>query len=261
MLSTFEQNSEELNLSFESYISGNNIENEEEKTWKFTEMAEIKEDKQNAKTQELEHIDAKVYAYDFMKPLIDDYMNCEAGYNMNCRAIKRISHLLDYCHKLQRETNDEKNFLMHDYLLQFTKYTLSFVMEDWYHCKKIHFIHQKDIENFKNNANISCMNGKFCAYLRRYQRDRSKENFDNRNKEIDFNDIILMDQLDSIHSYIFHSLLRHKNMRLQNGYFLPYNIIENDSDSDSDIKEQITNITFEHDLWENKPNSISECNV
>eukprot|EP01084_Bolivina_argentea_P096220 172974_1 len=48
-------------------------------------------------------------------------------------------------------------------------------------------------------------------------------------------------------------------MTLQNQYFLAEDIIEDDSDSDCEIKEQAMDVTLH--LWDNKPNCISECTV
>eukprot|EP01084_Bolivina_argentea_P103270 185004_1 len=233
---------------------------------KFTEMIELKEEKKENKSalqfSRRSHVSkTKIDECDYMKPLVDDYMNCEHRDITNCRAIKRILHLLRHYDKSQTGDKEETRFSMHEYLLQFTYYTISLVMEDWYHCKKMHLINEKDIETFINDTGINCIHDKACKYLTRYQRDRSRDTFNDRKEEIDHNNIILMDQLDSIHSYIFHSSLRRRNMTLQNQYFLAEDIIEDDSESDCDIKEPAVDGTFARDLWDNKPDSISECNV
>eukprot|EP01084_Bolivina_argentea_P049399 90854_1 len=204
-------NEEEKTINFDQNFSENNS------TLKFSEIIELKEQKKENETALQFNWSSRVYEtkideHDYMKPLVDDYMNCKHTHVMNCRSMKRILHLLEYYDNLQTVDNTETRFSMHEYVLKFTNYTISLVMEDWYHCKKMHLMNEKNIEIFINDTGINCINDKTCKYLPRYQRDRSKDTFNDRETEIDHNNIILMDQLDSIHSYIFHSSLRRRNM-------------------------------------------------
>eukprot|EP01084_Bolivina_argentea_P058111 106108_1 len=123
-------------------------------------------------------------------------------------------------------------------------------MDDWQHVKTIH-IHnyQKNLEILHKYQQINCNNNNHCIILHRYQRDREREIY-TLNEEIDHKNRILMDQMDSIHAYIFHPFLSRSNI-LQNQYLLTMN------DSDSENKQEFI---FHHALT-NKPRSVSECNV
>eukprot|EP01084_Bolivina_argentea_P103273 185009_1 len=208
--------------------------------------------------------ETKIDVHDLMKPLVDDYIMCKNKSILNCHAIQRILHLLRYYNTIQIANDEEKSILIHTYLLQFTYYNISSVMEDWYHCKKMHLIMQKDVETFvANNKEIQCTNSDSCGYFIRYHRDRSKEIFNDSGKDIDYQRNILMDQLDSIHSYVLHSSLRRQNITPQNKYFpsSDLQLCEDHSESEDETKENAMQITFEQDLWENQPNSISHCSV
>eukprot|EP01084_Bolivina_argentea_P227706 384602_1 len=165
------------NLDFHQIININEEELEEKtiyfdqnfqqnhSTLKFTEIIELKEEKKENESALQSHWRSsdsatKIDEHDYMKPLVDDYINCEHRDIVNCHATKRILHLLAHYDKLQPGTR----FSMHEYLLKFTAYTISLVMEDWYHCKKMHLMHEKDIETFINGTHTNCINDKACKY-------------------------------------------------------------------------------------------------
>eukprot|EP01084_Bolivina_argentea_P077126 139829_1 len=161
--------------------------NEEEKTIYFhqnlneNDIVELKVERKEVKLTQLNRRYSETKIDDFMKPLVDDYMNCEHRDITNCHAIKRILHLLVYYDKLQKKDN-EMPVSIHEYLLKFTNYTVSLVMEDWYHCKKMHLM-DKDVDIFINGTGINCIHDKACKYLRRYQRDRSRDTFNDSQEE------------------------------------------------------------------------------
>eukprot|EP01084_Bolivina_argentea_P317603 550682_1 len=244
------------------------------------EMVELKrETVHQSPGIESELNETKINPNYFMNPLVDDYMDCQEQDIINCNAIKRILHLLQYYNTIQKNKVEICD-LMHQHLLQFTNYNISLVMEDWYHCKKTHFDNAKQIEKFLNEKDIRCVDKKSCDYLLRYKRDRSRNMVNDYkvNKEIDYKKTILMDQLDSIHSYVFHSSLLARVTRTN---VLSTNLLDNDHESESDrsnklqssilsgVIDEIDNnkheidikSELEHDVWQNKPHSISQCNT
>eukprot|EP01084_Bolivina_argentea_P208880 355951_1 len=68
--------------------------------------------------------------------------------------------------------------------------------------------------------------------------------------EIDYKNIILMDQLDSIHTFIFHSMRRRNTRRAFENIEFKY---DNDENNDEKHEEEF--------IWSNKPKSISQCNI
>eukprot|EP01084_Bolivina_argentea_P205108 350434_1 len=131
------------------------------------------------------------------------YIDCEMnGHGIdNCKVMKRILHLL--VHYQQNE-----NVNMYEYISSLKNYDVPTFMEDWYQVKKNHLRNTFDVNWIHNFSNVSCTSRfvKDCKYVRRYQRERENDIYDNISTDIDFNDIILKDQLDSIHSFIFHSM-------------------------------------------------------
>merc|ERR1712228_1065276 len=82
-----------------------------------------------------------------------------------------------------------------------------------------------------------------CQIMRRHQRDREKEEFDaSNNEEIDIKNIILNDKLDSIHSFIFHSIQRRRK-------YVAFGDIEDEKEESVD------------DIFSNAPQSIERCNT
>eukprot|EP01084_Bolivina_argentea_P154906 270007_1 len=142
----------------------------------------------------------------FIEPRDDDYM-CN-GDITNCNAIKRIMHLLEYYKSYQTALvkNDAKIIPIYEYISSLKKYNISIFMEDWFQCKKKHF-KANNIDYFRDKIEINCDNNASCIYLSRYQRDRDGDiTVYGINEEFDHRNIILMDQLNSIHTFIFHGI-------------------------------------------------------
>eukprot|EP01084_Bolivina_argentea_P085533 154598_1 len=162
-------------------------------------LLSINKDEDNEEIKELVHDSQNSIYFGFTALTADDYITCEGDIE-NCNAMKRVFHLLEYYKIIQKDYNICP---IYEHLESLKDYGISDVMEDWYHCKIQHFKGEKNNYSFKNNEAINCKNNENCIYVVRNQRDRIRQTYDN--KDIDFKNIILMDKLDSIHSYIFHA--------------------------------------------------------
>ena len=124
-------------------------------------------------------------------------------------------------------------------------YDIPTFYEDWHQCKTKHLNKNEDIERIQKQINSQCDKGNRCQIMRRHQRDREKEEFDlNNNEEIDIKNIILNDKLDSIHSFLFHSMQRRRN-------YVAF------GDIDDERKEE----QKYDDIWSNEPASIAQCSA
>eukprot|EP01083_Nonionella_stella_P219947 787396_1 len=110
-----------------------------------------------------------------------------------------------------------------------------------------------------------------CVYVRRYQRDRTRAPKRDPHKEIDHKNIILMDQRNSIHTYIFHWMSSCFTI-IETPSLSHNNAEEDDNDPDNDTNQSIDidNDAGEEDekelenkthLWPNGPKPMSQCNV
>eukprot|EP01084_Bolivina_argentea_P248551 415786_1 len=158
---------------------------------------------------------------DFIDPKVDDYDFCNETIT-NCSALKRILHLLKYYKSIQvkKMLNDNDTTVhIYEYMKRVTnKYEISNVMDDWHHVKNIHIKNQEYVEYFNNYNTINCINQTKCMHLARYQRDRNRDIY-KIDEYIDHKNLMLMDQLDSIHSYIYHTSPQYTH-EMQNKYFL-----------------------------------------
>eukprot|EP01083_Nonionella_stella_P120931 362933_1 len=130
-------------------------------------------------------------------------LSCEDDI-INCKAIKRVINLLEF-YKLHQHAllnNEESVIPLFEHISQ-KDYGIPMFMEDWYQCKRNHFKTPNDIHHFQSIEAINC-DDESCVYVRRYQRDRSRGPHHDPHKEIDYKNIILMDELNSIHTFIFH---------------------------------------------------------
>eukprot|EP01083_Nonionella_stella_P120932 362936_1 len=131
-------------------------------------------------------------------------LSCEDDI-INCKAIKRVINLLEF-YKLHQHAllnNEESVIPLFEHLSSLNDYGIPMFMEDWYQCKRNHFKTPNDIRYFQSIDSINCDN-ESCVYARRYQRDRSRSPHQDPHQEIDYKNIILMDELNSIHTFIFH---------------------------------------------------------
>eukprot|EP01083_Nonionella_stella_P291492 991842_1 len=145
----------------------------------------------------------------FVEPQSDDMLCNDRKDITKCNAIKRIIHALEY-YKMHhmKLLNDETSVIpLYEYISSFKNYGISMLMEDWYRCKQNHIKRPKDIEYFQSIEAINCKSNASCIYVRRYHRHRDRSaarDYHVKNQETDAKNIILMDLLNSIHTFIFH---------------------------------------------------------
>eukprot|EP01084_Bolivina_argentea_P208878 355948_1 len=138
----------------------------------------------------------------FIIPKSDDYICSEIT---NCNTIKRIVHL---CNHFKSALTDNKTNILpiYEYISSLSNYNVAQFMEDWYHSKTAHFKTENDYKHIQNNIHTDCLNNidTECNALGRHGRQKGREMYVAQ-QSIDHKNIILRDQLDSIHTFIFHS--------------------------------------------------------
>eukprot|EP01084_Bolivina_argentea_P248553 415790_1 len=184
------------------------------------EMVQHNEDNDNHHNTQKDMDALMVNINDFVQIQVDDY-NCGPSITQY-NAMKRILHLLKY-YKNVRATDISKNnesvIPIYEYLKKVSNnHEIANVMDDWHHVKKSHLQNIVNIEYFDKYKEIICPNKNKCIYFNRHHRDRNREVYD-IDKDIDHKNLMLMDQLDSIHSYIFHTSSS-RIRRMQNQYFM-----------------------------------------
>eukprot|EP01084_Bolivina_argentea_P054344 99695_1 len=171
------------------------------------QMTDTKEINNFMEEKDTTVIQLNVVKQDFMQPIVNDYDVCDNDI-VKCNAMQRIMHLLQYYDQFKESSNHaERTVPLYEYISSMDNYSISTFMQDWYHSKTKHFKQEKDYTWFKLNYESSCAtndNTKTCAHTQRYQRIRGREIY-NISNDIDHKNIILRDQIDSIHTYIFHS--------------------------------------------------------
>eukprot|EP01084_Bolivina_argentea_P201141 343860_1 len=85
-------------------------------------------------------------------------------------------------------------------------------MDDWHHVKTVHLFNGNNIQYFENNEQTNCNDGEKCIQFTRYRRDR------NSDKYTDHQNIVFMDRLDSIHTYLYHESPSRFRNAFQNEY-------------------------------------------
>eukprot|EP01083_Nonionella_stella_P219946 787395_1 len=189
----------------------------------------------------------------------------------NCKAIKRIIHLLEF-YKLHQHAllnNEESVIPLFEHLSSVNDYGIPMFMEDWYQCKKKHFKTPSDIRYFQSIDSINCDN-ESCVYARRYQRDRSRSPHQDPHQEIDYKNIILMDELNSIHTFIFHWMPSRFKSIETSSLNRALERIPLNAEQEDDSNQRIDNDEEEEDekelknevhLWPNGPKPMLQCNV
>eukprot|EP01084_Bolivina_argentea_P250015 418726_1 len=140
-----------------------------------------------------------------------DYIRCNEQHIAQCKPMQRIISVLQF-YKAQQKVNPDAIYAeitvaIYEYMSLRIKYNASTFMQDWYHCKSAHFKEEKDREWLQSKEEINCNDknqNKTCIYIDRYQRTRGNEH-DKIGVEIDYKNMIIRDQIDSIHAFIFHS--------------------------------------------------------
>eukprot|EP01084_Bolivina_argentea_P259465 437800_1 len=180
------------------------------------------------------------------------YIDCKTSKHevRNCKIIHAMIDLLNYYAQLQQRTNNTTQIQLYEYISE-QDYDISTLMEDWYQCKNNHLRTYEGIACIKNMLYDKCHNNR-CQYNRRHMRDRECDPY-GANTEIDIKQLIIMDQLDSIHAFIFHSLLRsHRNQAKMRD---TVKILMSESESTEQNEQD------EQDIWWNKPSTVEECNL
>eukprot|EP01084_Bolivina_argentea_P255377 429511_1 len=171
---------------------------------------------------------------DFKQWRESDYIACkdDVHHIEQCNVIKRIVNILDYYQrqKVQVPHRESSKSVIYEYISVFKNYNISRFMEDWYHIKTNHLKDEKTINRMVELFDFGCDKTNECSYIRRYERERSNDAYIT-NEKMDVKEFILMDQLDSIHAFIFHSKLG----RMQN---VSGNSIEDRDNDEYDFKEE-----------------------
>eukprot|EP01084_Bolivina_argentea_P302837 522790_1 len=182
----------------------------------------------------------------FVESRESDHIDCSSGHSIKeCNVTKRILHLLTYYQQNQ-------NSQWYEYLTSLKNYNFGAFLEDWHQMKNNHLRDDdvyESIEWIKNNINVHCNSSHLCQFVHRYQRDRGKEVYHPTKTNIDYKNIILMDQFDSIHTFIFHSVQR-RNIQRQIWQTTDFHIDDQQTENEEQKKQFIRK-----DL----PETILEC--
>eukprot|EP01084_Bolivina_argentea_P103615 185578_1 len=199
----------------------------------------------------------------FVQHRESDYIECQNNDHEieNCNVIKRLIHLLMY-HQQHQDTQ------IYEYFASLKNYNISTFMEDWHQVKKHHLRDTDNVERMKYSMNIECNTGASCKHVERYQRDRGNEIYDTMKIEIDYRNVVLLDQLDSIHSFIFH-LGKRRNMRRSSVNIKCKYDNENKDQEQKHEEQKHEEQKYEQQkheqklefIWDNKPETISQCNI
>eukprot|EP01084_Bolivina_argentea_P152041 265287_1 len=130
------------------------------------------------------------------------YIDCQTFKHdaSDCKILQSIVDILN--HYEQQSLQNPQQMQIYKHIVE-QNYDIPTMMEDWQQCKNNHLQTEAGIDCAKNMMYYRCDNGR-CEYNRRHTRDREYGVYDT-NAEVDLKDIIVMDQLDSIHAFIFHS--------------------------------------------------------
>eukprot|EP01084_Bolivina_argentea_P179935 310887_1 len=190
---------------------------------------------------------------EFVEPLVSDYQCCKDGDHeaQNCNVLRRILHLLTFCqqHQMDKRTHTQ----IYEYISSLKNYDVPTFMEDWYQIKNNHLRGKNGVNWLhwiRNSQDNEC--DIECQYLRRHHRQRGNEVYFNKETNPDYKNIILMDQLDSIHVFIWHSITFPRNSE---------KTFNNVSTEFCNNQSEQTEEKIEESIWNNKPDAISECNT
>eukprot|EP01084_Bolivina_argentea_P316135 547913_1 len=193
----------------------------------------IIEEEEECKFNDVPKSDHEMKVQSFVKPRIADYLNDNHTIE-NCNVIKRVLHLLSYYQRIKQH----ENINIYEYLTSLQNYDISTFLEDWHQAKNNHFLrHKDDIEWFKSQIDTTCHPIKICEYVSRHHRQRGKEVYDSIQIKIDYHNMILMDILDSIHAFIFHSSQRQYTSKPVKNIKCKWN---DETDEDKHQSEQIS---------------------
>eukprot|EP01084_Bolivina_argentea_P048384 89163_1 len=177
----------------------------------------------------------------YVEPREDDYTRCKGDIS-KCNAVNRVVHLLHYYKSMIKQNMQQENdsFInIFEYIMTLQNYSISKFMEDWYQCKKNHLKTEHDVSWFVGNNQINCNSlatSYSCPYTKRYIRQRTDEKH-TFSKNTDHKNMILLDQLDAIHTFIFHFSTRRVK-----------DVVDTEKIAGADI-------------WFNYPECIEHCNL
>eukprot|EP01084_Bolivina_argentea_P083742 151608_1 len=246
----------------------NNIYMNVEEKYEETKLEEVELVSCHTQNEQIEPYSTLSVQAEFVKANNSDYIDCQ-NKQINdhriedCKVMKRIAHLLKY---YQQNPHVD----MYEYLSSLKNYDVPTFMEDWYQCKRKHFTTKEDFMWFKNNQFINCESNSTCNYIQRHHRGRGRETY-KWSEFIDHKNMLLMDQLDSIHAFIFHSYMPTINsidtVIIDNVYTdsesdLSTDTEEKEIDAKDDVKiTGVTETKNESDIWENPPTAMEYCNL
>eukprot|EP01084_Bolivina_argentea_P271197 461371_1 len=186
---------------------------------------------------------------DFITQRAADYIDCSKD-SEYCPAVDRIGYLL----KRYKSMHNMSTNPIYEVIMSI-KYQIHHIMDDWHHVKNVHISNKVIHERFVNDLQINCVGNQSCVHFNRYQRNRSHD------ISMDPKNAILIDELDSIHAYIYHPSRSRLRNAFQNQHIHPssyeYELkIEENKHISLEQKQSVTD-----NIWLNKPVSIAECNV
>eukprot|EP01084_Bolivina_argentea_P147926 258744_1 len=199
-------------------------------------------------------------------PLIN-YIDCSQrndNHDMkDCNIVKRICHLLSYYQHYKRNVA-KANFC--EYISYLKNYDIPTMMEDWHQCKNNHLRTQEGINNIQNMMHINCENTNTCVCMRRYRRHREQIDVSFDNIDANYKNIILTDELDSMHAFVFHSITtndynNYNDEKYDNDDYETSNELIATNDESKDIVLDMQAEMDEKDIWFNKPQTTIDCNV
>eukprot|EP01084_Bolivina_argentea_P259463 437798_1 len=183
------------------------------------------------------------------------YIDCKTSKHdvSDCRIIQIIIDLLNHYAKLQQRCQTPVQIQIYKHMCQ-QNCDITTLMERWHQCKNNHLRTQEAVDYIRSMMYYNCDNEE-CEYNRRFMRDRECVIYDG-NTEVDIKDIIVMDYLDSIHAFIFHSLLRSHRNQAKMRDTVKILMSESESTEQNEQDEQ-----DDQDIWWNKPSTVEEFNL
>eukprot|EP01084_Bolivina_argentea_P225002 380342_1 len=213
----------------------------------------------------------KTIKIEFVQPDTSDYMDCQSDNHdlSNCNAIKRILHVLIHYHQYGKNA-------IYEHLSSLPKYDMSIFMEDWYQTKKYHLRRHgvEWIRNELNQVDIKCDGPNTCQHNGRYGRQQANDVFSMGMDMDSIKNIDLVNQLHSIHMFIFHS--RQREMSSKTGVKIQYKHYDEKEEKMSFISnkgkvskhstsssnsQSIDRAKIEDSFWNNEPDCIFKCNL
>eukprot|EP01083_Nonionella_stella_P025951 71452_1 len=208
------------------------------------------------------HVAAPVIHSEFVEPRSDDVLCNDKIDITECNAIKRIIHVLEFYQMYHMNLlEDEASVIpLYEHISSLKNYNISMLMEDWSQCKKNHIKTLKDTQYFQSIEAINCKHNASCIYVRQHQKHTDQSTI--RDDHGDIKNMILMDLLNSIHTFIFHWMPSRLRITARSSSSHD-NGDEDDKDTDDEENEETKQFENENGvhLWPNGPKPMKQCNV